>query len=75
MKPIVVKVGGSLFNQPDLGPRLQAFLGDLTAPTLIVPGGGPTAEAIRAFDRIHRLGEESSHWLALRACTINGHLL
>ena len=38
---IVVKVGGSLFDLPDLGPRLRAFLASLAdEDRLLVPGGG-----------------------------------
>jgi 5-(aminomethyl)-3-furanmethanol phosphate kinase len=59
----VVKVGGSLFDLPDLGARLKQLLND--QPTLLVPGGGPTVDAVRAFDRLHRLSEQQSHWLAL----------
>jgi aspartokinase-like uncharacterized kinase len=69
----VVKVGGSLYDLPDLGPRLQAWLGP--ERTLLLPGGGATADAIRAFDRTHRLGEEASHWLALHALSVNAHFL
>jgi aspartokinase-like uncharacterized kinase len=73
---IVVKVGGSLYDLPDLGPRLRRFLDALTHPArLIVPGGGRTADVIRAFDRDHRLGPGPAHWLALRACTLNAHFL
>jgi 5-(aminomethyl)-3-furanmethanol phosphate kinase len=74
----VVKVGGSLFDLPDLGPRLTLWL-TKTIPSahrvLLVPGGGPTTDVIRNLDRIHRLGEEPSHWLALRALTLNAHFL
>jgi aspartokinase-like uncharacterized kinase len=73
---MVVKVGGSLFDLPDLGPRLCGWL-DRHAPreVLLVPGGGPAASAIRTLDRTHALGEETSHWLALRALAINAALL
>jgi aspartokinase-like uncharacterized kinase len=40
-----------------------------------MPGGGPTADVIREFDRVHQLGEEHSHWLALRALALNAHFL
>jgi aspartokinase-like uncharacterized kinase len=73
---VVVKVGGSLFDLPDLGPRLQAWLARLSAlAVLLVPGGGPTADVVRDLDRRHALGEEASHWLALRALTVNAHFL
>jgi aspartokinase-like uncharacterized kinase len=73
---VVVKVGGSLYDLPDLGPRLRQFLSELSADRIaIVPGGGVTADAIRSFDAVHQLGEEPSHWLALRTLTVNAHFL
>jgi aspartokinase-like uncharacterized kinase len=76
-KPIVVvKVGGSLFDWPELKPRLQQFCGSLADHNIVlIPGGGKTADAIRELDRVHGLGEERSHWLALHALTVNGHFL
>jgi aspartokinase-like uncharacterized kinase len=72
----VVKVGGSLFDLPELGACLMRWLADLSpSGVLLVPGGGPTADVIRDFDRRHRLGEEKSHWLALRALTLNARIL
>jgi aspartokinase-like uncharacterized kinase len=73
---LVLKVGGSLYDLPDLGQRLRRFLAALgEGHRLLVPGGGPTADVVRAFDRDHGLGPEASHWLALRACTLNAHFL
>ena len=73
---VVVKVGGSLFDLPDLGPRLRRWLDGLpTREILLVPGGGPGADVIRDLDRRHGLGEEAAHWLALRALTLNAHFL
>jgi aspartokinase-like uncharacterized kinase len=71
----VVKVGGSLFDLPDLGPRLRSWLERSTADVLLVPGGGLTADAVRRLDQIHQLGEEKSHWLALRALSVNAVFL
>ena len=71
----VVKVGGSLYDLPDLGPRLQAWLRQAGPAVLLVPGGGPTADVVRNFDRIHQLGEERAHWLALGALQLNAHFL
>ena len=64
---IVVKVGGSLYDHPGLGPGLWAYLETLAAPALLVPGGGPFADAVRSLDAVHGLGDESAHWLALRS--------
>jgi probable H4MPT-linked C1 transfer pathway protein len=73
---IVVKVGGSLFDLPDLGPRLVRYLAALPHPrVLLVPGGGPTTDVIRAFDQRFGLGDEKAHWLALGALTLNAHVL
>jgi aspartokinase-like uncharacterized kinase len=68
---IVVKVGGSLFDHPRLGPGLRAYLESL-APNevLIIPGGGDLAETVRKLDRLHGLGEEASHWLALQTMAV-----
>lgn len=77
MKPsIVAKVGGSLFDLPDLRERLLAWVkqkGD--RPILFVPGGGEAANVIRKLDEIHQLGEEKSHWLAIRMMSGNAHFL
>lgn len=73
---IIVKVGGSLFDLPDLGPRFRGWLDLLsTRRIVIVPGGGRAADLIRDLDRHHQLGEEAAHWLALRAMSFNAHVL
>jgi aspartokinase-like uncharacterized kinase len=73
---IVVKVGGSLFDLPGLGPRLAAWLAALDdRAALLVPGGGALADFIRDLDQTHSLGEERAHWLALQALTLSAHVL
>ncbi len=72
---IVVKIGGSLFGEARTGPALKRWLLEQTAPILLIPGGGAFAEAVRDADRIHSLGEEASHWLALRSLSVSGALL
>jgi aspartokinase-like uncharacterized kinase len=72
----VVKVGGSLYELPDLGPRLCLWLAaQHTRSILLVPGGGQLADAVRKLDSAHGLGEETAHWLALRTLTIGAHFL
>jgi aspartokinase-like uncharacterized kinase len=72
----VVKVGGSLYDLPDLGLRLRAWLKTLSWPRVVlVPGGGATADVIRDFDHTHRLGEAVAHGLALRSLTLNAWFL
>ena len=72
---IVVKVGGSLYEHPNLRTLLNTFLKQLSDRVVIVPGGGAAADAVREWDRIHNLGEEASHWLAIRAMSLAGRLL
>ena len=72
---IVVKVGGSLYDHPRLGPGLRAFLQALPEYALIVPGGGPFANVVRKFDGLHGLGARASHELALHAMNLAGRFL
>jgi aspartokinase-like uncharacterized kinase len=74
--PLIVKVGGSLFDRPDLGPRLRDWLA-AQAPreTILVPGGGRLADVVRDLDRAYALGDELAHRLALHAMTINAEVL
>jgi aspartokinase-like uncharacterized kinase len=77
MKPdAVIKVGGSLFDWPGLPARLGQYLDRRSGARLVlIAGGGPAADLIRAMDRTHGLGDERSHRLALRALDFTAHLL
>lgn len=63
----VVKVGGSLATRPDDLRRL----GDAVTRAarshalVVVPGGGPFADQVRAFDKAHGLSADSAHWMAI----------
>jgi aspartokinase-like uncharacterized kinase len=76
----VIKVGGSLLDWPDLPLRLQSFLAEqfpmagIERPMLIA-GGGRAADVVREFDRVHHLGEETAHLLALHAMDFSAQLL
>ncbi|MGH7622055.1 MAG: aspartate kinase [Gemmatimonadaceae bacterium] len=63
----VIKVGGALLASPsELGVVVAAL--DRIAPArslLIVPGGGPFANAVRAVDRMHALTDDDAHWMAI----------
>lgn len=72
----VVKVGGSLLTGGLLRPLLEA-LEPLarTKGLVLVPGGGPFANAVREADRLHAPGETSAHWMAVLAMDQHAHLL
>ena len=73
---IVVKVGGSLFDWPELRPALRTWLGRFPSEAvLLIAGGGHSAEAVRTYDRIHNLGEEISHWLAIESLAVTTSIL
>ncbi len=72
----VVKVGGSLYDLPDLRSRLEHWFSTLSSERiLLVPGGGKAADSIRHLDQVHRFNKEDTHWLALRALTLNAWFL
>lgn len=74
--PTVVKVGGSLYDLPDLGIRLRHAIDQQGwERVVLVPGGGVTARAIRQLDQWQPLGEEAAHWLALQSLALNAHFL
>ncbi len=71
----VVKVGGSLYDLPDLRERLESWRKQAKNTDIIfVPGGGPTVDVVRELDRIHRLGKRA-HGLALAAMRMNADFL
>ncbi|WP_292364908.1 MULTISPECIES: uridylate kinase [unclassified Methanoculleus] len=56
--PLVVKVGGSLFDR--IAPLLEIFR-EAGRPVLIVPGGGKFADLVRRLD----VSEDAAHWMAI----------
>ena len=74
--PIVIKVGGSLFDLPDLAGRLAEFLNALDGRQwILVPGGGRACGCHPEPGRYTRFGEEAAHWLALRTLSVNAFFL
>ena len=72
----VVKVGGSLSR----GENLSRICGQLAEvgkryPLLVVPGGGPFADTVRALDRRYGLQDSAAHWMAIQAMDQYGRLL
>jgi 5-(aminomethyl)-3-furanmethanol phosphate kinase len=58
--PIVVKLGGSLYHRI---PGIIPILREAGRPLLIVPGGGPFANAVREA----QVDDDAAHWMAIAA--------
>jgi dihydroneopterin aldolase len=62
----VVKLGGSFAFSPQL-PAILDKLADTTAPVVIVPGGGPFANAVRQAQPRMGFDDSAAHRMALLA--------
>jgi len=65
----VIKVGGGLSRLPGALERVCSAFQELSQrhPMLVVPGGGPFADAVRTFERRTTLSPAASHWMAILA--------
>ena len=68
----VVKLGGSLALSSSLKPWLQALS---RAGIVLVPGGGPFAEVVRAMQPATRFDDSTAHAMALLAMAQYGLML
>ncbi|MBS0267997.1 MAG: uridylate kinase [Proteobacteria bacterium] len=66
VSPLVIKVGGSLSKTGRLGGVLK-MLGGAQIPIVIVPGGGPFADAVRSLQREMSFDDAVAHRLAMLA--------
>ncbi len=73
----VVKVGGGLTRSPRALETVGAALANAgrSRRLLVVPGGGPFADAVRAFDRRESLSPDAAHWMAILAMDQYAHVL
>src|SRR5438552_4053283 len=68
----VVKIGGSLFEWPELSAALRRWLfSQPSAFNILIAGGGALADVIRQADRDFSFGDERSHWLCIDALSIS----
>ena len=77
MPDLVVKIGGGLLETID---DLDAVLTMVAASArrcrvLVVPGGGPFADTVRAVDQRLTVGDDAAHWMAVLAMDQYAHLL
>jgi 5-(aminomethyl)-3-furanmethanol phosphate kinase len=73
----VVKLGGSLLAHTQ---QLDAVLQTIALVSrerglLVVPGGGPFADAVREVDRRIGLPDTTAHWMAVLAMDQYGHVV
>jgi 5-(aminomethyl)-3-furanmethanol phosphate kinase len=68
MTPVVVKLGGSYALSPLLRRCLSAIAAS-TGPVVVVPGGGPFADAVRAAQPVMGFDDRAAHEMALLAMT------
>jgi aspartokinase-like uncharacterized kinase len=73
----VVKVGGALLSLTGALDRAARAIESAarTAGILVVPGGGPFADAVRRADHDHPLGDDAAHWMAILGMEQYAHLL
>lgn len=73
----VIKVGGGLTAIPGALDRVcsAVYHAARTSRVLVVPGGGPFADAVRAFERSQGLSSDAAHWMAMLAMDQYAHVL
>jgi len=74
---LVVKVGGGLLAHRDDFDRALRVVAELAReqPLLVIPGGGPFADAVRDVDDRVTLSDESAHWMAMLAMDQYAHVV
>ncbi len=65
-RPLVAKLGGSLWRSPNLAGWVS-ILGGAGLPITLVPGGGPFADAVRAAQQVMGFSNDCAHLMAMLA--------
>ena len=75
--PTVIKVGGAPARVEHGFQRIGAALAQARAraPFVVIPGGGPFADQVRALDSTAGLPASTAHWMAILAMDQYGHAL
>lgn len=63
----IVKIGGSLCDDPQLGAWLELLVEFGAGKVIIVPGGGPYADVVRVQQARWKFSDRIAHSLAVRA--------
>jgi len=72
-----VKVGGGILKEVETFDAVLLALraGAQSRRLLVVPGGGPFADAVRDVDRRLGLSDSAAHWMAVLAMDQHAHLI
>lgn len=73
----VIKIGGGFAMFPGAIDRVCAAVAKASRDhrVLVVPGGGPFADAVREFDQRVGLSADAAHWMAILAMDQYAHVL
>jgi 5-(aminomethyl)-3-furanmethanol phosphate kinase len=73
----VIKIGGGLASVPGALDRVcrEVARAAIRHMILVVPGGGPFADAVREFDHLWNLSPSTAHWMAVLGMDQYGHAL
>jgi len=71
----VLKLGGSLYGSTQLRTALVHVARRGAGRVVLVPGGGPFADSVRAAQQHHGLGDHHAHRMALRGMEQYGLML
>lgn len=72
----VVKVGGSLFDLPDLATRLQTWLEtNNDQRNLLLAGGGKFVDCVREAQTVHQFDDVAAHWISIETMSSTSRLL
>jgi aspartokinase-like uncharacterized kinase len=74
---LVIKVGGGLLEHAEHLDRVLTAIADVARHhrVVVVPGGGPFADAVRDADGRLGLGDDAAHWMAVLGMDQYAHLL
>jgi probable H4MPT-linked C1 transfer pathway protein len=72
---VVVKIGGAALSDLAALDRVLAELDAAAGAIVVVPGGGPFADAVREVDRRVVLADATAHWMAVRGMDQYAELL
>ena len=72
----VIKVGGSLFGDPNIPNRLRQWIDTHDdKQNILIGGGGALVDSIRQWESEGKLNTEEAHWMAIQCMTLTADLL